>query len=625
MRELGPSSRRGTGELLKPGANLTDRYLIKAQVGIGGMSAVYKARDLHFPNVEKIVALKEMFNQGRDLAARQAIVHNFEREADLLATLSHPAIPRIFDYFTQDDRSYLVLEFIEGKNLENIINETEAFLSEQQVVTWAIELCDVLDYLHNHKPKPIIFRDMKPSNVMINLRNQVVLIDFGIAKHFQVGQKGTMIGTEGYAPPEQYRGDATHLADIYALGATLHHMLTRLDPRQEPPFYFGDFPIRKANPNISMELETVIDIALQYNSEDRFQNVDAMREALISAARKTGLLAALPLTTGMVSKAGDITPLWSFDCEDEIRGSPTTADGIVYVGSYDHNLYAINAETGEFGWKYPTDKGIVSRPAVYDKHVIFGSEDHAVYVLSARAGQLQWTYYTDGPIRSSPFIAEGHIFIGSDDGYLHAINVTNERRAWRIDTGSAVRSTPYVGNDPEAIFIGNEYGDFFCLDFRGETRWRFKAKRAITASPLLAEGVVYFGSVDSYIYALESKTGWMIWRYRLGKATISTPVIAERLIFTGSADGNIYCLDARSAREIWRFTTENQVTGSPLIHNDSLYCGSVDGYLYCLEYRTGILRWKFKTGGPITGAPVISNDTIYFGSLDHRLYALPVV
>ena len=141
------------------------------------MSAVYKARDLHFPNVEKIVAVKEMFNQGRDPAARQSIVHNFKREANLLATLSHPSIPQIFDYFTQDDRSYLVLEFIEGKNLENIINETETYLSEQQVVTWAVELCDVLGYLHSHKPEPIIFRDMKPSNIMINLRNQVVLID----------------------------------------------------------------------------------------------------------------------------------------------------------------------------------------------------------------------------------------------------------------------------------------------------------------------------------------------------------------------------------------------------------------------------------------------------------------
>ena len=97
------------------------------------------------------------------------------------------------------------------------------FCSEEQVLTWAIELCDVLDYLHKHKPDPIIFRDMKPSNVMINHNGDIMLVDFGIAKTFQSGIKGTMIGTEGYSPPEQYRGEATPSADIYALGATIHH------------------------------------------------------------------------------------------------------------------------------------------------------------------------------------------------------------------------------------------------------------------------------------------------------------------------------------------------------------------------------------------------------------------
>ena len=106
---------------------------------------------------------------------------------------------------------------------------------QDQILSWAIELCDVLDYLHKHKPDPIIFRDMKPSNVMINHNGDVMLVDFGIAKTFQSGIKGTMIGTEGYSPPEQYRGEATPLADIYALGATLHHALTRRDPRLDVP------------------------------------------------------------------------------------------------------------------------------------------------------------------------------------------------------------------------------------------------------------------------------------------------------------------------------------------------------------------------------------------------------
>ncbi len=142
------------------------------------------------------------------------------------------------------------------------------------------------NFLHSHKPEPIIFRDMKPSNVMINQANQVVLVDFGIAKIFRSGQKGTMIGTEGYSPPEQYRGEATPLADIYALGASLHHILTRIDPRLEPPFTFQERPIRKYNPAIYPELETVINTCLQYNPADRYQSAAATKDALIVLAKE---------------------------------------------------------------------------------------------------------------------------------------------------------------------------------------------------------------------------------------------------------------------------------------------------------------------------------------------------
>ncbi|MBM3153456.1 MAG: protein kinase, partial [Chloroflexi bacterium] len=328
------------------------------------MGSVYRARDLHFPNVVKLVAVKEMINQAPDPLVRKTIVQNFEREANILATLNHPAIPRIYDYFTNNNRSYLVLEFINGRDLEAILGDNEGFLPEEQVLGWALELCDVLAFLHNHKPEPIIFRDMKPSNVMVNQEGHIILVDFGIAKAFQTGQRGTMIGTEGYSPPEQYRGEATPLADVYSLGATLHHALTRRDPRIEPPFSFEERPVRKVNPIISAEFEAVLATALKYDPEDRFQSVEDMREALLSAGQKTGVLNRV---TGPVASipSGAIKPLWTFECEDEIRGAPLYYDGMVFVGSYDHNLYAVSAADGRFAWKYPTDGGIVTRPAAF--------------------------------------------------------------------------------------------------------------------------------------------------------------------------------------------------------------------------------------------------------------------
>jgi len=604
---------------LQAGVTLANRYAIQEVVGLGGMGSVYRARDMHFPNVTKLVAVKEMINTAPDPLVRSTIVQNFEREANLLATLHHSTIPRIYDYFTLESRSYLVLEFIHGKDMEAIINDTNGFLPEEQVLSWAIELCDVLDYLHKHKPDPIIFRDMKPSNVMINSNGDLLLVDFGIAKSFQSGIKGTMIGTEGYSPPEQYRGEATPAADIYALGATIHHALTRRDPRLEPPFSFVERPMRRINPAVSQELEVIVNRALEYDPASRFSSAAEMKDALVAVARKTGALVRMSSPTTQI-KAGSIKALWSFKTEDEIRGTPAIYQGSLFIGSYDNNLYAVNAADGKFQWKYPTEGGIVSRPVVLDGNIYFGSEDKSLHVVSARSGKVVWTYYTNGPIRSSPRIAEGHVFIGSDDNFLHAINLTTGRQAWRFETADPVRSTPFVMN--ELVYIGSESGDYYAVDFRGALKWRFHAKRAITSSTIGTPQALYFSSVDSTLYALDPRNGWAIWKFRLGKASISSPCIADEFVFVGASDGFIYAVDTRSSKEVWRFRTEHQVNGSPVIYKDSIYCGSVDGNLYCLEYRTGRLRWKFGTEAAITGTPLVYDDVVYIGSTDHQVYAL---
>lgn len=586
------------------------------------MGSVYRARDMHFPNVVKLVAIKEMFIQARDPLVRQTIKQNFEREAHILVSLAHPSIPKIFDFFTFNERSYLVEEYINGKDLEAIINNSKGFLDEIQVVQWMVELCDVLAYLHGHKPEPIIFRDIKPSNVMINHDNHVMLIDFGIAKIFTEGQKGTMIGTEGYSPPEQYRGEASQQADIYALGATMHHLLTRRDPRLEAPFTFAERPIRKINPAVSIELEAVVNTALNYNASQRYANVIAMKEALISVARQTGTLSQMGVPGETVNVGEKIKPAWTFTCEDEVRGSPTLHNDVLFTGALDNNLYALNAKDGTFLWKFPTEGGIVSKPLVAGDAVYFGSADGNLYSVITKTGKVNWTYQTGGPIRSSPRQVESQIIIGSDDGYLHAVNLVTGTTTWKVEASGAIRSTPFITQDQ--IIYGDDNGDICCLDYHGHVRWRYKAKRGILTSPLVEKGMVFFGALDTTFYALDAKSGWVIWRFRMGKGTSSSPFRIDNYLIFGSADEHIYCLDSSNAKEIWRFKTEHQVSGSPIVYKDSVYCGAADGNLFCLEYRTGRLRWKFTTGGPITGAPVVNNDVIYIGSHDHKIYAIPV-
>ena len=610
------------GGHLQPGVMLADRYLIQEIIGTGGMSAVYRARDMHFPNIVRLVAIKEMVPNTRDPVVRDNIYTHFEREAHILAGLRHSAIPQIFDYFLLNHRAYLVLEFIHGKDLETLLSEVQGFLPVDQVLQWAVELCDVLDYLHTHNP-PVIFRDMKPSNVMVNQSGRVVLVDFGIAKLFQGAQKGTMIGTEGYAPPEQYRGEATPLVDIYALGATLHHLLTRQDPRLEPPFSFDSRPIRAINPAVPPELEAVVMRALAYEPAHRFQSAREMKEALLSVGRQTGLLlsgSTVQLGGSAPMAEADHKALWTFEAEDEIRSSALVHEGRVFVGSYDHNMYALDAGDGSLIWKFPTRGGVVTQPVILNELLIFGSEDHTIYAVDWRNGQLFWTRITKCPLRGSPAKAEDMVFIGSDDGRLYALQGATGQLVWRFDTEMMIRSRPLVAE--EHLYFGTEGGEVYCLDMQGKEIWRFRAKRAVTASPAWGENTVFVSSLDGMLYALDAEAGWVLWRFRMGRGSISSPLVHERRVYVGSADSHLYCVDARSSREVWRFATGHQVSGGARIAQGRVYFGSVDGKLYCVDAKKGRQLWAFETGGPITATPALSEKMLYIGSWDHRFYAL---
>lgn len=618
-RHLGPDSAKGPGVQLKPGQVLMDRYEIQDIIGVGGMGTVYRARDTNFKAI-RLVAIKEMISQISDPLVRKKIFINYERESNILATLRHQSIPRIYDYFMRNERAYLVMELVHGRDLDSILAEITNFLPEAQVISWGIELCDVLHYLHTSQSEPIIFRDIKPTNIMITPQNHVMLVDFGIAKLFDPKEKNTMIGTQGYSPPDQYRGEATPKVDIYALGATLHHLLTLRDPRLEAPFSFNERPIQDINSNVSDELISVINRALEYEAKDRFKTADEMKQALIAAGRKTGSLPEYMSTTASIGSKSTVKPVWTFECEDEIRGSLTFHDGTLFIPCYDTNLYALDASNGNFKWKYATQGGLPGKPAVYDTNVFIGSEDNRVHAVTQRSGSIVWTYFGEGPFRSSPSISQGHVFIGSDDGFLHAINLTTGRSSWKMDAAGAIRSTPFVTKD--YVYVGTETGELLCLDFGGNPKWRFRARRAITSSPAVVNDIVYCTSLDSTLYALDAQTGWAHWRFRLGRGSISSPLVVDNLLYVGAADHQIYCVQAQTSKEIWRYKTEHQITATPLIYKDALYIGSVDKHMYCLDARTGQLRWKFATEAPITGSAVANNDMVFFGSSDRMVYAL---
>jgi serine/threonine-protein kinase len=262
---------------LSQGQVLNDRYRIVSLLGRGGFGAVYRAWDL---NLEGPVALKENLNTTIE-AVRQ-----FEREARMLANLHHAGLPYVIDHFTLPGQGqYMVMEFIEGQDLQDMLQKNPRGLPEAQVLPWIDQVCDALTYLHSQSP-PIIHRDIKPANIKINREGKAVLVDFGIAKVYQPGSK-TVLGaravTQGYSPPEQYGGGTTDArSDVYALGATLYSILTGQVPVDSLQRQLGKaLPApRQINPAISPIVEQAILRAMEPEIQNRFQEIAEFRAAL---------------------------------------------------------------------------------------------------------------------------------------------------------------------------------------------------------------------------------------------------------------------------------------------------------------------------------------------------------
>lgn len=246
------------------GTVIDGKYEILKEIGRGGMSIVYLAMD---KRLNKQWAVKEIRKKGSG-KNDEIVVNSLLAEANMMKKLDHPALPRIVDIIDNGITIYVVMDYIEGESLDKILNEYGA-QPEDMVVGWAKQLCDALSYLHSQKPS-IIYRDMKPANVMLKPEGNIKIIDFGIAREYKEQNLAdtTVLGTKGYAPPEQYSGQTDPRSDIFALGMTMHHLLTGVDPRNGEPYA----PVRQWNPELSEGIEIIIDRCVEPAAENRYQS-----------------------------------------------------------------------------------------------------------------------------------------------------------------------------------------------------------------------------------------------------------------------------------------------------------------------------------------------------------------
>jgi outer membrane protein assembly factor BamB len=350
----------------------------------------------------------------------------------------------------------------------------------------------------------------------------------------------------------------------------------------------------------------------------------------ICGVQADSMFRADPIHDGIYDDGG-IHPnnikLWSFTTGDNVFSSPAVENGIVYVGSEDHNLYARNALTGNVVWTFPTAFKIDSSPAIANGTVYFANDGDGFYAVSVTDGHQIWTFPSASSDFTSPTVANGNVYVAQKYGKVFALNGINGNPLWENYLGQRIKSSFAVTSN--LVYIGTEGvgtsgGSLFALKTStGEQVWQYSnTGGAVGSSPAVGNGMVYFGSEDHKFYALNSTTGALVWTYTTGGVVASSPAIANGIVYFTSYDGNLYALNALTGAQIWTYSLTSGTTSSPAFANGVVYVGSGCYKLFAINAATGTQIWTYTTGSTIHSSPAVANGIVYVGSADKNLYAI---
>ena len=347
-----------------------------------------------------------------------------------------------------------------------------------------------------------------------------------------------------------------------------------------------------------------------------------------------------------VSDLGGVA--WRFKTDGPVRSSPTLASGVLYVGSSDGHLYALDAGDGAERWRFDARSPIAGAPLVAGDLVVAITRSNAIIAVDRTSGRQRWVVQGGETlplawggegwdyILASPILADGRILAGTGDGVLRALTPQDGRELWSARTGGRIRSAPAVSEG--MVYIGSGSGWLHAFDLADGTEcWTFETegvhwdaaeagfdRTQIYSSPTIVDGVLHFGSRDAADYALDARTGELLWSFREGSAwVITTPAVVDGRVYTGRSSGGwMYSLDAATGEKVWEVQTGGLVFSSPTVADDVVYFGSGDRFFYALDAATGERRWRYATGGAVMSSPTVWDDNVYFGSDDGFVYAL---
>jgi outer membrane protein assembly factor BamB len=337
---------------------------------------------------------------------------------------------------------------------------------------------------------------------------------------------------------------------------------------------------------------------------------------------------------------------WSYQTGAGILSSPVIVEGVVYFGSRDYNLYAVDAETGQKKWEFRTGSWVESSPAVVDGVVYFGSNDGKFYALDAATGHKLWDFQTRYAIKSSPALANGVVYFGGDDYNVYALDCKIGSKIWVYNTGSNVAASPVVANG--ILYISSSDGSCYAINAdNGRLRLRLNTYEVISG-PAFSFGTVYFGGLH-HLFAVDGKARnwpgehtlrsyWLqfylfylapppppisgyLWSMKVPTTSHGAPVVVGNTLYAG-AYNNLIRVDLSNRKTLWEFRAGDDINSSPALANNRLYVGCDDGQIYAVDAENGEKLWDFATGDKITSSPVYVGGVVYVTSEDGALYAI---
>ncbi|MFB0525477.1 MAG: PQQ-binding-like beta-propeller repeat protein [Phycisphaerae bacterium] len=325
-----------------------------------------------------------------------------------------------------------------------------------------------------------------------------------------------------------------------------------------------------------------------------------------------------------------MTLVWKFKTEDQIKSSPAIYDGLVFIGSSDANIYAIDLASppeAEQVWAYQTGDAVEASPCVVEGSVFVGSSDHFLYALDAKTGKLRWKYETGGQILGaanwtrSPDSEKIWILVGSYDNRLYCIDSANGKVVWTYETDSYINGSPAVG-EGKAVFGGCDAMIHVVSLDDGNKVTQIDTGSFIAASSALFEGRVYVGNYDNVFISADIAASEIVWKYTSGDAPFfSSPAVGDNVIVFGGRDKRVHCLRRDDGHLLWEFATLGEVDSSPVICGDKVVVGSEDGRLYMINLSNGSLIWSYEIGQAITSSPAVAKGMVIVGSDDGYVYA----